>query len=139
MKQLTLFILLFGCIISLNAQGIQEAIVRGDLEEVKAFLKDGNDIDKPHIAGKYTLLCAAVKVGDEKILSYLLKKGADTEAMSNGKTPLMYAAKYDKLELAKLLIKKGANKDFISPKGATALNYAKKYENARLVTYLQEL
>lgn len=139
MKQLLLTTLLFACYTSLNGQDIKEALFRGNLEDVKTFLKDGNDINQQHIGGRYTLLCAAVKLGDEDITNYLLKKGADTEIMSNGKTPLMYAAKYGKLEIAKILIKKGADKDFKSPKGVTALNYAEKYEHPPLVEYLEGL
>jgi len=59
--------------------------------------------------------------------------------MSNNKTPLMYAAKYGHLDIAKLLLKSGAKKDLLSPKGKTALDYAKKYEQEAIISFLKSI
>jgi len=48
----------------------------------------------------------------------------------------MYAAKYGRLEIAQLLLQKGANKAVLSPKGKTALDYASHYKQYKLVDLL---
>lgn len=123
---------------STSPNSIIKSVKSGDLETIKRFLAKNEDINAYYNfkASDYTLLCAAVKAGQKEIVGYLVEKKADLNKMSNQKTPLMYAAKYGRLDIAKSLIQKGANKGLISPKGNTALDYAYKYEKSELITFL---
>ena len=84
----------------------------------------------------YTLLCGAVKANQKDIVAYLLENGADLNKMSNQKTPLMYAAKYGRLRIAKMLVENGADKNVRNPRNKTALDYANKYKQPKLITFL---
>ncbi len=106
------------------------------LVQVKKMLQANKDINAYY--GDYTLLCGAIKSDQKDIVIYLIENGADLNKMSNKKTPLMYAAKYGRLAIAELLIQKGADKEILSPKGKTALDYAHKYEQAALITFLSK-
>ncbi|GMT49081.1 MAG: hypothetical protein IEMM0008_0620 [bacterium] len=67
----------------------------------------------------------AIKAGDKKSVIRFLKKRVNVNAKRKGKTPLMIATRYGKLDIAKILIEKGANinaKD--KSTGQTALHIA---------------
>ena len=82
-------------------------------------------------------------------LRYLLEKGADPNWTNDfGKTALMYAAQYNQLESARILIAHGADPNAatvrppddcyytISTTGMTPLHYATRYASASLTTLL---
>lgn len=69
--------------------------------------------------------CMSIVKGDFETVKKLIDMGADINLKSNGLTPLMYAAKYNRVDILELLISKGAKlkvKD--SKKGYTALKFA---------------
>ncbi|HFX6065138.1 TPA: ankyrin repeat domain-containing protein, partial [Klebsiella pneumoniae] len=93
------------------------------------------------------LLNLAVKY--PKALRYLLDRGANPNtANSFGKTPLMYAAQYNQIQSAKLLLRAGADinaKTVVPPNdcsvslhtiNVTALHYAVRYSSAPLIKLL---
>ncbi|MFC6877000.1 ankyrin repeat domain-containing protein [Flavobacterium myungsuense] len=57
---------------------------------------------------------------DKKFVEY----GADLNEKSNGMTPLMVAARYNKVEIIKFLLEHGADRISKDEKGFTALKYA---------------
>ena len=61
--------------------------------------------------------CKLITKGD-------LDAGADINEKSIGMTPLMYAARYNRVEIVNLLISKGADLKLKSNRGYTALDYA---------------
>jgi len=142
MKLLNLLLLLIIGTLSGHSQTstapppIIEAIKAGNLSKVEQFLEDNKDINVPY-AG-YTLLCAAVKTNQKEIVTYLVENGADLNKMSNKKTPLMYAAKYGRLAIAQFLVQKGADKHLKSPKNKTALDYAYRYKQLKLIGFFSE-
>lgn len=75
--------------------------------------------------------CKAIVKGDLETVQKLLALGADVNERSLGRTPAMYAARYNQVEILKLLIKYKAD---LSAKCAgkkfTALEYA-KHSNAK--------
>ncbi|GMT49605.1 MAG: hypothetical protein IEMM0008_1144 [bacterium] len=87
----------------------------------------------------------AVKAGDKKSLLRFLEKRGRVNAKRKGKTPLMIATRYDKLDIAKILIGKGVN--MLIGKGAnmnikkkstgqTALHLAIKYKHPSIALLL---
>ncbi|APG65794.1 hypothetical protein LPB136_10640 [Tenacibaculum todarodis] len=76
-------------------------------------------------APKLSALCQLIVAGNYDAVESLIKNGTDINRKSTGLTPLMFAARYNKTKIAKLLIKHGAKLNVKSEKGFTALEYAK--------------
>lgn len=70
-------------------------------------------------------LCMAVATGNVDEVNKLIKGGADVNAKSNGMQPIHYAAKYNRVELIKVLITAGSEIHTPCDKGFTALRHAK--------------
>tara|TARA_R110000868_G_scaffold59069_1_gene181462 strand:- start:924 stop:1325 length:402 start_codon:yes stop_codon:yes gene_type:complete len=73
---------------------------------------------------KVNSFCVSIAKGDIETVKKLIKRGEDINEKSNGMTPVMYAAKFNRTEILKLLISQGANLKTKSDKGMTALKYA---------------
>lgn len=85
----------------------------------------------------YSLLGLAIKMNSKEVFQKLIDEKADLEKTCDGKTPLMFTAKYGNIEMAKVLLKNGARKDTKTDKGYTALDYAKKYEKPEMIKLLE--
>tara|TARA_R110002050_G_scaffold42824_2_gene102943 strand:+ start:1604 stop:2071 length:468 start_codon:yes stop_codon:yes gene_type:complete len=68
--------------------------------------------------------CKAVIQGDVSTVKRLIDLGEDVNQKSLGMTPAMYAARYNKVEVLSLLIKKGADLTIKSNQGFTVKQYA---------------
>lgn len=87
-------------------------------------------------------LSLAIVEADFAAVKTFVAFGADLEGVSEkgGKmTPLMYAARYNQVELLKYLITEGADVTAKSKIGATALVYAKAAGANEAVTFLSNL
>lgn len=139
MRLLSLLVILTISTLGVSAQTVHpilKAVKKGDLATIKTAVKIGKDLNQKFEPG-YTPLCAAVKYQQLEIINYLLQIDVDLHKMSNHKTPLMYAAKYGHLEIVKLLLQHGVNKNTKNPKGRTALDYARKYEQDAIIKFLK--
>ncbi|ADF54906.1 MULTISPECIES: ankyrin repeat domain-containing protein [Zunongwangia] len=54
-------------------------------------------------------LCKAIIAGNYDMVTQLIQMGEDINQKSLGKTPAMYAARYNKADILSLLIEKGAD------------------------------
>ncbi|UCH97255.1 MAG: ankyrin repeat domain-containing protein, partial [Candidatus Aminicenantes bacterium] len=113
---------------------IIEAASNGDLKTVKKVLKIYPELIKAKRRGGWTLLHVAK---NRKLVKYLLEKGADINAESNGgSTPLHnYAYKGHKDEV-ELLLKKGADLEANRAYGRTPLINAIKLNRIEVVKVL---
>ncbi|WP_274476117.1 ankyrin repeat domain-containing protein [Mangrovimonas aestuarii] len=68
--------------------------------------------------------CTSIVKGDFETVKKLVERGANVNKMSNGMTPSMYAARYNRVKILKLLIDNGANLKVRGSKGYTAQEYA---------------
>ena len=73
---------------------------------------------------KVNSFCVSIAKGDLETVQKLISRGADVNTKSNGMTPVMYAAKFNRTDILKLLIVHGANLKAKSDKKMTALKYA---------------
>jgi ankyrin repeat protein len=90
------------------------------------------------VANEVTPLCNAIFKGDIATVKKFIEYGADVNETFNGMTPLMIAARYNKVEILKLLIEKGANTQAKDNRGFTALQYAQLSNATEAVAILKK-
>ena len=74
---------------------------------------------------KVNSFCVSIAKGDIETVKKLISLGEDVNQKSEGMTPAMYAAKYNRTEILELLIARGADLKVKSDKKMTAADYAK--------------
>lgn len=86
-------------------------------------------------------LSVAVAKGNYEMAQNFLEFGADINQVSQTMemTPLMFAARYNNLELLKLLVDNGAETATKSKIGITALEYARLSNATDAIKYLEKL
>jgi len=83
--------------------------------------------------------CMAIIKGDAETVKKLIELGSDVNEESLGLTPAMYAAKYNKVEILQILVKKGADLNRRSDKGFTAKRYAQLSNAKEALDYFENL
>ncbi len=83
--------------------------------------------------------CLAIVKGDTETVKKLIELGSDVNEKSNGMTPLMYAARYNRVAIIKMLIDKGAKINTKDSKGYTAMKFAKLSNANEAIALLKEL
>jgi ankyrin repeat protein len=97
--------------------------------------------DKKVIASAYDAspLNVAILKGDIQSVLKFIEYGADVNEKSEEMTPLMTAARYNKVEIIKILLAQGAKPGVKNEKGFTALKYAQLSNAAEAVAILKDL
>jgi uncharacterized protein len=85
-----------------------------------------------------TPLGVAISKGDVESVRKFIEYGADVNEVSNGMSPLMIAARYNKTEIIKLLLSKGANLKQKDENGFTALKHAELSNAKEAVELLKQ-
>ncbi|KFF02716.1 ankyrin repeat domain-containing protein [Flavobacterium reichenbachii] len=78
----------------------------------------------------------AISKGDIETVKKNIEYGDDVNKMSRDMSPLMVAARYNKVEIIKILLQNGADLKLKNEKGFTALNYAEFSKAAEAVAVL---
>ncbi|MFB9079211.1 ankyrin repeat domain-containing protein [Flavobacterium procerum] len=84
-------------------------------------------------------LHVAVSKGDIEVVKKFIAYGADVNEQSEDMTPLMIAARYNKIDIIKVLIENGARPGDKNEKGFTALKYAQLSNASEAIAYLKDL
>jgi hypothetical protein len=120
-----------------NAVGetpLMMAALHGRLEWARKLLDRGAKVNKP---GWSPVHYAATGPSTE-LLALLLDRGANINARSpNMNTPLMMAVRFGPEESVKLLVRRGAEKDFINERDLTAADIARNTEKFWLLPLLK--
>jgi ankyrin repeat protein len=69
-------------------------------------------------------LAIAISKGEIETVKQFIESGTKVNKKLNGLTPLMYAARYNKVEIIQYLLQKGADRDIKDSQGFTALKHA---------------
>ena len=103
-------------------QTLCDAVIKGDLEQLKLLILGADNFDISIISDAELLYLAARK-GHKDIAEFLIANWADVNAKeaANDKTPLHIAAQYGYKDIAELLIAKGAVVDAKDLFGSTPL------------------
>jgi ankyrin repeat protein len=92
---------------------IYEAVKKGNIEEIKTYIKNGGDINTKmdcHWEQPYTPLMYATRIGNYELVKFLIEAGADVNVKNeSGFTALFIAADFGKIEIIKLLRNAGAD------------------------------
>ena len=131
--------LLVSCGVDINKQNwygrcpIHTAILSGDMDIIKSFIKNGADLNTTTNFG-VTPILQTINEDDLKnkkdILKLLVKNGADVnKSYSGGITPLISCCRYSNgirkaLPLIKILVENGADINAQDSHGNTVLHYA---------------
>ncbi|MBZ4037565.1 ankyrin repeat domain-containing protein [Flavobacterium sp. 17A] len=86
-----------------------------------------------------TPLTVAISKGDLETVKKFIEYGADVNQMSEDLSPLMTAARYNKVEIIKVLLASGARPNEKNDKGFTALKYAELSNAAEAIAILKDL
>nr|WP_199000428.1 ankyrin repeat domain-containing protein [Flavobacterium sp. ASV13] len=84
-------------------------------------------------------LTVAVSKGDLDFVKKLIEYGADVNEISEDLSPLMIAARYNKVDILKVLLANGANPSSKNEKGFTALKYAQLSNATEAIAILKDL
>lgn len=106
---------------------IHQAVIQGDLDEIKKLLSNGEDINRLDSKMGNTPLHIAAQTDHSHIVKYLIEEGAfvNIQAPKSGFTPLHIAVWYSKPENMKELFKaKNLNINIKTPAGVTAEQWA---------------
>ena len=86
---------------------------------------------------KISPLCKAVATGDIELVKTYIRQGVDINKKSNGMLPIHYAAKYNRVELIKVLITAGSEIHTPCDLGYTALMHAEKTKATEAAQFLK--
>ena len=86
---------------------------------------------------KVSPLCVAAAKGDIEKVKQLINNGVDVNKKSNGMLPIHYAAKFNRVDVIKLLITGGSEIHATCDKGYTALRHAEKTNATDAASFLK--
>ncbi|WP_417942020.1 ankyrin repeat domain-containing protein [Flavobacterium sp. RS13.1] len=104
--------------------------------DFKSFNGEKKVITSPYDASP---LNVAIFKGDVQIVLKFIEYGADVNQISEDMTPLMTAARYNKVEIVKILLAQGAKPGIKNEKGFTALKYAQLSNATEVAAILSNL
>jgi len=119
MKNVVIWLLSMALFISPSAYAgeIHDAVVQGNIANIRAILSGQPDLVNAKDEKGSTLLHLACNKGNLEVVEFLIEKGADIEAVnSGGFTPLQIASSRGQREVVELLINKGSNINAINQK-----------------------
>ncbi|PKV49772.1 ankyrin repeat protein [Aquimarina sp. MAR_2010_214] len=88
---------------------------------------------------KVSPFCISIAKGDYEMVKKMVELGSEVNKFSDDMTPLMYAARYNRLEIIKLLVANGAKINVRNTKGYNAMKYAELSGAKEAKTLLLEL
>jgi len=110
---------------------------RCDIDLIMLIIDNGADIFDYDEEG-VSIFDMAITYDNIEMVNYLIDKGIDvnkTYRRSNF-TALMAAACYGRVEIAKILLENGANKECVDSKGFSAIDFARKMNKKSILDIL---
>jgi ankyrin repeat protein len=135
----TFLMLISGSGCSPTSNDLVRAASRGDTNRVKGLLLSGVPINSLETGGlKQTPLAAAAGYGNQEMVGFLLKSGADPNLASGhfGTTPLIEATLLGDTNIVRMLLDSGADPNRADMRGNRPLDYARASEK-ETVTLLE--
>jgi uncharacterized protein len=120
---------------------VYEAAALGNQSRLQILLDQDESLVKSYSTDGFTALALAAYLGQKTTATLLIEKGADSNAVARnqtGFTPLTGAVSQNHNEVARLLVKNGANVNYSYEGGFTPLMHAAHAGNLELVKLLLE-
>jgi serine/threonine-protein phosphatase 6 regulatory ankyrin repeat subunit B len=137
MKTLTVSLMLVAMLICRSSfcGEIHDAAKGGNLEKVKALLKDNPELVNAKAYNGWTPLHLAAAKGQKEVVELLLTHNAHVNAKDDsGETPLFHAVRFGNKDIVELLLDHGADVNAKDKDGATALDVAAKSKQSNQET-----
>ena len=118
---------------------IFEASTLGLLNRVESLINQDPSLARAYSPDGFALVALAANMGQKETTEYLLGKGADVNAVARnttGFTALTGAVASNHTEIAKLLVKRGAEVNYRYERGFSPLMGASENGNVELVNFL---
>lgn len=91
------------------------------------------------ISADVNTFCKLIREGNFEAVKAMIENGENINKKSSGLTPLMYAARYNKVKIAQLLIDRGAKLKAKSDRGGfTALKWAKLTKATKVISIIEK-
>ena len=130
------FVVLIAAPSVMAANSVVEAVKSGDLEAVRALVKQRVNVNTPEADGM-TALHWAVRAHDAAAAQLLIRSGANVKAANRyGITPLSLAATNGDAEMTDLLLKAGADPNVALGDGETIMMTAARTGNPAVIKML---
>ncbi len=115
---------------------VHYAIYNRRIPEVQLFLANGAD---PNLTfGKASALAMAIQKKSFPLVKILVEAGVNINKVSEtGESALHFAVAHQTYEIAEFLLDSGINKELRTNQNLTALDYAKKIKNSKLIRLLE--
>jgi len=121
-----------------RTKNLHQAIVGGDIEQVKTLLSNGANINEINRLGGTPLHTALINK-KQAIAELLISKSPDLNVKDNhGRTPLFLAIETDQKKIAELLLTKNVDVNAVARMGQNALTLARSKGDTELVALLQK-
>lgn len=115
------------------------AVAADSLDVVKVLIENGARPDDKSKKDETSPLTLAAANGNLAIVTYLLDHKADIdEPGALRETAIIKAARFQRVEVAKLLVERGANLDETDSAGATAVEIAQRSGSKELIAALKK-
>jgi len=117
---------------------IFEAATLGKLDAVKSLIEKNISLTGAYSPDGFALIALAAYLGQKETTEYLIRKGADVNAVARnptGFTALTGAVANNHTEIAKLLVKRGAQVNYRYEGGFSPLMGASENGNLELVNF----
>lgn len=141
MKKIMCFLfVIFVIHTTINAQGLFDAIQKGNLTKVKELVEENGLLVNENMSNGIMPLFFAANTDKTEIVEYLLANGADVNFILlddyYGITPLISAIINGNLEMVKMLQQYGANILYQTKLGENYLHFAAATKNIEVAKYL---
>lgn len=115
-----------------------EAARRGDIKDLRSYLKKGGDINAKNHRGHSLLMLAAYN-DEVEAAKFLIENGASVDSFDGGGNSILMGVAFKGFtQMAKLLLEAGASPSHINSHGLTAADFAKVFGRHEVVALLSE-
>jgi len=94
---------------------------------------------KTNAKAKVSPICLAVAKGNLEAVKIMIEFGSDVNEISGGITPLMYAARYNRTDIIKILVAQGADIKIKNYQGFDAMKFAELSNAKEAMSLLKKL
>ncbi len=105
----------------------------------KNVISNTSDIEVVTKKSSVSPFCLSIVKGDIETVQKLIDLGVNVNKTSKGLTPAMYAARYNRLDILKLLVENGAKLNIKSDRGMTAEKYAEASNATDTLNFIRSL